>query len=101
MVVTAPRGQGRYARDFNHDGNALISIATWGWKDDYDELKNVIMGIYVWCNFLLRSRHGETLRKLGGEIDGQPFDLTALNACEVTLLDHSEAVQVDDLADCR
>lgn len=47
------------------------------------------------------ARDRETLQKLGGEIDGQPFDLTSLNKCEIILLDHSEAVQVDDLTDCR
>lgn len=46
-------------------------------------------------------REGEILRKLPGDIDGQPFDLTALRRCEVALLDHSEAVQVDELIDCR
>jgi len=41
------------------------------------------------------------LRKLPGDIDGQPFDLTSLRRCEVALLDRSEAVQVDELIDCR
>lgn len=36
-----------------------------------------------------------------GEIEGQPFDLTSLRGCEVLLLDHSEAVHVDELTDCR
>lgn len=46
-------------------------------------------------------REGEILRKLPGDIDGQPFDLTSLRRCEVALLDRSEAVQVDELTDCR
>lgn len=41
------------------------------------------------------------MRKLPGDIDGQPFDLTSLRRCEVALLDRSEAVQVDELSDCR
>lgn len=48
-----------------------------------------------------RFREGEILRKLPGDIDGQPFDLTSLRRCEVALLDRSEAVQVDELTDCR
>ncbi|CAN0160391.1 unnamed protein product [Pylaiella littoralis] len=51
--------------------------------------------------FTFKDREGEILRKLPGDIDGQPFDLTALRRCEVALLDHSEAVQVDELIDCR
>lgn len=41
------------------------------------------------------------MRKLPGDIDGQPFDLTSLRRCEVALLDRSEAVQVDELSGCR
>lgn len=95
------RGQGRCARDLNHDDTALISVARWGWNNGFYRLKNATLEFRFRAIFLLRFRHGETLRKLSGEIDGQPFDLTALNACEVTLLDHSEAVQVDDLTGCR
>lgn len=59
----------------------------------------------TWCGLCFFSycahREGEILRKLPGDIDGQPFDLTSLNRCEVALLDRSEAVQVDELTDCR
>ena len=41
------------------------------------------------------------LAKEPGSIDGQPFELEDLTACEVLLLDHSEAVQADQLEDCR
>jgi ferritin len=41
------------------------------------------------------------LRKEPGEIDGQPFEMADLTHCEVVLMDHSEAVQVDYLAHCR
>eukprot|EP00904_Undaria_pinnatifida_P005521 jgi/Undpi1/2099/HiC_scaffold_12.g05485.m1 len=51
--------------------------------------------------YTFKDRESEILQKLPGEIDGQPFDLTSLNRCEVALLDRSEAVQVDDLTDCR
>ncbi|CAM9389899.1 unnamed protein product [Ectocarpus sp. 12 AP-2014] len=51
--------------------------------------------------YTFKDREGEILRKLPGDIDGQPFDLTALRRCEVALLDRSEAVQVDELSGCR
>ncbi|CAM9293991.1 unnamed protein product, partial [Ectocarpus sp. 6 AP-2014] len=51
--------------------------------------------------YTFKDREGEILRKLPGDIDGQPFDLTSLRRCEVALLDRSEAVQVDELSDCR
>ena len=57
----------------------------------------ISLGVQIACN----AREGEILRKLPGDIDGQPFDLTALRRCEVALLDRSEAVQVDELTDCR
>ena len=34
-------------------------------------------------------------------VDRQPFNLTTLRGCEVMLLDHSDQVQVDDVADSR
>ncbi|CAM9682319.1 unnamed protein product, partial [Discosporangium mesarthrocarpum] len=51
--------------------------------------------------YTFKDKVGETLKKLPGDINGQPFDLASLNRCEVLLLDHSEAVQVDELKDCR
>lgn len=57
----------------------------------------ISLGVQIACN----AREGEILRKLPGDIDGQPFDLTSLRRCEVALLDRSEAVQVDELTDCR
>ncbi|CAM9573157.1 unnamed protein product [Scytosiphon promiscuus] len=51
--------------------------------------------------YTFKDRDSEILRKLPGDIDGQPFDLTSLRRCEVALLDRSEAVQVDELTDCR
>ena len=41
------------------------------------------------------------LRKEPGDICGQPFEIAELNNCEVVLLDHTEAIQVDYLKDCR
>ena len=41
------------------------------------------------------------LRKEPGTIDGQPFEMAELSDCTVVLLDHSEAIQVDYLTNCR
>eukprot|EP00616_Rhizochromulina_sp_CCMP1243_P009413 CAMPEP_0118966330 /NCGR_PEP_ID=MMETSP1173-20130426/3806_1 /TAXON_ID=1034831 /ORGANISM="Rhizochromulina marina cf, Strain CCMP1243" /LENGTH=408 /DNA_ID=CAMNT_0006915089 /DNA_START=32 /DNA_END=1258 /DNA_ORIENTATION=- len=43
--------------------------------------------------------HG--LRKEPGSIDGQPFDLTELKDCTVTLLDKTDQIQADELHNCR
>ena len=41
------------------------------------------------------------LRKEPGAIEGQPFEMAELADCTVVLLDHSEAIQVDYLVNCR
>ena len=41
------------------------------------------------------------LRKEPGSIDGQPFEIENLTLCDVLLLDYSEAVQIDNLTNCR
>jgi len=57
-------------------------------------------------SFTFKKQAGEpgamrTLRKDPGSIDGQPFEMAELKRCEVLLLDHSEAVQVDYLEQCN
>ncbi|CAM9695978.1 unnamed protein product, partial [Choristocarpus tenellus] len=51
--------------------------------------------------YTFKDKVGECLKRLPGDIGGQPFDLTSLTECEVLLLDHSEAVQADDLKGCK
>ena len=41
------------------------------------------------------------LKKDAPEIDGQPFELENLKSCDVMLLDHTEAIQADELENCR
>ena len=50
--------------------------------------------------YTFKGLKGEQLGRVPGEIDGQPFNLEELEDCEVTLLDHSDQLQVDYLKRC-
>eukprot|EP00952_Eustigmatos_sp_NYUAD-ZCMA_P006042 26121-Eustigmatos_ZCMA.PRE.1 len=50
--------------------------------------------------FERRGRKDEKLIKPPGSIEGQPFDMSDLEGCEVALLDHTDQVQVDGLKNC-
>ncbi|OQS02296.1 hypothetical protein THRCLA_05318 [Thraustotheca clavata] len=52
-------------------------------------------------NYTFKGKKEETLMKLPGQIQGQPFDLADLDNCQVLLLDHCDQVQVDNLVNCR
>ena len=57
-------------------------------------------------SFTFRSKAGTPLEPLllqkePNSIDGQPFELENLIYCEVLLLDYTEAIQVDNLRNCR
>ena len=57
-------------------------------------------------SFTFRSKAGAPLEhtvllKEPGSIDGQPFELENLIYCDVLLLDYTEAIQVDNLRNCR
>lgn len=57
-------------------------------------------------SYTFRSIYGSenskiVLRKEPGSIDGQPFEIENLKFCDVLLLDYSEAVQIDNLTNCR
>jgi hypothetical protein len=57
---------------------------------------------YLFATFYSFSeREGEFLCKVGGDIDGQAFNLSRLTDCEVQLLDHSDQVLADYLQGCR
>ncbi|KAG5191022.1 tubulin binding cofactor C-domain-containing protein [Tribonema minus] len=51
--------------------------------------------------YTFRNAVDQTLIKLPGAVQGQPFDLSDLSRCEVQLLDASDMVQCDNLVDCR
>ncbi|KAF4034398.1 Tubulin binding cofactor C domain-containing protein [Phytophthora infestans] len=51
--------------------------------------------------YTFRNKKDETLMKLPGQIEGQPFDVSDLEGCTVMLLDHINQVQIDNLANCR
>ncbi|KAG2780291.1 hypothetical protein JG687_00003679 [Phytophthora cactorum] len=51
--------------------------------------------------YTFRNKKNETLMKLPGQIEGQPFDLSDLEGCTVMLLDHINQVQIDNLSNCR
>ncbi|KAG6578169.1 dolichyl-phosphate beta [Phytophthora cinnamomi] len=51
--------------------------------------------------YTFRNKTSETLTKLPGQIEGQPFDLSDLDGCTVMLLDHINQVQIDNLSNCR
>uniref|UniRef100_K3WZP0 C-CAP/cofactor C-like domain-containing protein n=1 Tax=Globisporangium ultimum (strain ATCC 200006 / CBS 805.95 / DAOM BR144) TaxID=431595 RepID=K3WZP0_GLOUD len=52
-------------------------------------------------NYTFRDKQAQTLMKVPGQIGGQPFDLSDLDACEVLLLDQCDQVQIDSLSNCR
>lgn len=57
-------------------------------------------------SYTFRNRGGLTdarleLRKDAPSISGQPFELEKLHSCDVLLLDHTEAIQADELENCR
>jgi len=57
-------------------------------------------------SFTFRAKSGTAeaplvLVKEPGSIGGQPFELENLEHCEVLLLDHTEAIQCDNLTNCR
>jgi hypothetical protein len=52
-----------------------------------------------WFNFT--DREGETLIRHPGEINGQPFDVTACKDCTIILADYTNQVRLDDLENCR
>ena len=52
-------------------------------------------------NYTFKNKTGESLMKVPGNIEGQPFDLADLESCEVMLLDYSDQVQADNLTKCR
>ena len=57
---------------------------------------------YVFAHFYsFSNKTNEFLCKKAGEIDGQAFNLSRLDNCEVQLLDHSDQVLADYLKDCR
>ncbi|POM69618.1 Putative dolichyl-phosphate beta-glucosyltransferase [Phytophthora palmivora] len=51
--------------------------------------------------YTFRNQKNETLMKLPGQIEGQPFDISDLEGCTVMLLDHINQVQIDNLSNCR
>ncbi|KAG7391684.1 hypothetical protein PHYPSEUDO_003758 [Phytophthora pseudosyringae] len=51
--------------------------------------------------YTFRNKTNETLMKLPGQIEGQPFDVSDLEGCTVLLLDHINQVQIDNLSNCR
>ncbi|KAA0153759.1 hypothetical protein FNF31_06412 [Cafeteria roenbergensis] len=51
-----------------------------------------------WYTFVGKS--GEMLRKLPGEVSGQPFNLRDLTDCTVEILDHCDAMHVEALRRC-
>ncbi|KAG1692719.1 hypothetical protein DVH05_025197 [Phytophthora capsici] len=51
--------------------------------------------------YTFRNKKNETLMKLPGQIEGQPFDISDLEGCTVMLLDHINQVQIDNLSNCR
>lgn len=51
--------------------------------------------------YTFRNKTNETLMKLPGQIEGQPFDVSDLEGCTVMLLDHINQVQIDHLSNCR
>ncbi|KAL7686733.1 putative cyclase-associated protein CAP/septum formation inhibitor MinC [Plasmopara halstedii] len=51
--------------------------------------------------YTFRNKVNETLMKLPGQIDGQAFDVSDLEGCQVMLLDHINQVQIDHLSNCR
>lgn len=52
-------------------------------------------------SFTFRNKHVEKLIKSPGSIEGQPFDISDLDECEVLLLDHSDQVQIDNVKNSR
>lgn len=51
-------------------------------------------------NYTFKGETGKTLIKTPGTIQGQVFNLMQLDNCTVYLLDHSEAVYVDECRNC-
>ncbi|KAE8901442.1 hypothetical protein PF005_g11847 [Phytophthora fragariae] len=51
--------------------------------------------------YTFRDKKNETLMKMPGQIEGQPFDLSDLDGCTIMLLDHINQVQIDNLSNCR
>jgi hypothetical protein len=52
-------------------------------------------------SYTFRQKSGQKLEKPRGSINGQPFDISDLDNCEVILLDHSEMVQIDKVKSSR
>ncbi|ETK72721.1 hypothetical protein L915_20227 [Phytophthora nicotianae] len=51
--------------------------------------------------YTFRNKKNETLMKLPGQIEGQPFDISDLEGSTIMLLDHINQVQIDNLSNCR
>ncbi|CAG9334424.1 unnamed protein product [Blepharisma stoltei] len=51
-------------------------------------------------NFTFKGETGKTLIKSPGSIQGQVFNLMQLEGCTIYLLDHSDAVYVDECRNC-
>ena len=51
--------------------------------------------------YSLQSQYDGNFQRLDGEINGNPFDMSDLDNCEVLLLDYSDQVNVIDVRNSR
>ena len=52
-------------------------------------------------DFIFLKRHGETLVKAPGTINGQQFVIDSCEDCEIYVLDHCDSLMIDDCKRCK
>ena len=55
----------------------------------------------MFTQYTFSKKREQKLSKAPGQLNGQPFDISDLTNCEVTLLDHTDMVQIDYVEGCN